>query len=112
MNITSIPVSTAPNISSASIVGNASSQASSAASGLGQGLPIAKLPTVPSVPSMPTASGGLTSLTRGALPAPKLGLDGLKSSVMGSVNIDSLIGDMKPSLAGKATEELSKTLLH
>lgn len=121
MNLASIPSVEAP-ISVHSLptpnVGNVSSavtgKVSAVAGGLSKGIPSVSLPSVPALPSMPKlptvslpstpAIGGVTdklkSLTRGALPTPKLGLDGLKSSAMGSVNVDSLIGDMKPSLAG------------
>ena len=58
-------------------------------------LPV-KLPTV----KLPNPTEKLSTLTRGALPEPKLGISGLKTSIVGPVNIkNSMIDKMTPALA-------------
>jgi len=134
MNTVSIPsveapISVLPTLNVGNVTSTATDKIPAVAGGLCEGIPSVSLPLAQELPSTPklssinlpsiptaaslgSATDKLTSLTRGALPEPKLGLDGLKSSVMGPVNVDSLIGGMKPSLAGKVestTGALSNT---
>jgi len=87
----SIPNVKAPSIPSAELA------TSTASSTIKSSVPSVKAPSL--VTSAASSIPSTKSLTRGALPEPKLGLSGLNSSPIGSVNVKSIIGDMKPALA-------------
>lgn len=98
-------VSLVPNVKAPTVsnVDDNSNRVSSTVSGIKSSIPVVKTPSISTtISTTPSSASAIQTLTRGSLPEPKLGMDGLKSSMAGAVDVKSVIGNMKSSLASSA----------